>query len=81
MVTHIHSFGFFLLLNLTSYSTALRVICSGGGLGLHGFEEVCEPEEVQCVCNGFRVVGESRREKRRDRKGFSEVLERWAWKE
>jgi len=30
------------------------------------------------VYNGFRIVGESRKEERRGRKGFSEVLERWA---
>jgi len=30
------------------------------------------------ACNGFRVVEESRREEKRDREGFSEVLERWA---
>ena len=36
----------FFLPNLTSYSTTLRVISSGGGLGLNGFEEVCRPEEV-----------------------------------
>jgi len=28
--------------------------------------------------DGFRVVGDSRREERRDREGFSEVLEGWA---
>jgi len=40
----------FLLPNLTSYSTKLRVISSwGGGLGLNGFEGVCGPEEVECV--------------------------------
>jgi len=32
--------------NLTSYSTTLRVINSGGGLELNRFEEVCGPEEV-----------------------------------
>ena len=67
--------------NLTSYPTTLRVISSGGGLELNGFEEVYGPQEVQCVCNGFRVLGESRREERRDREGFSAVFERWAWKE
>jgi len=36
----------FFLLNLTSYSATLRVISSGGGLGLNGFEEVCGPEGV-----------------------------------
>jgi len=49
-----------------------------GALGLNGFEEVCGPAEVQCVCNGSRVVGESRREERRDREEFSEILKRWA---
>jgi len=68
----------FFLFNLTSYSTTQRVISSGRGLELNGFGEVCGPEEVWCVSNGFRVVGESRREVRRDREEFSEVLERWA---
>ena len=36
----------FFLLNWATYSTTLRVISSGGGLGLNGFEEVCEREEV-----------------------------------
>jgi len=49
---------------------------SGRGLELNGSEEVCELEEVLCVCNGFRVVIESRREERRDGEGFSEALER-----
>jgi len=50
-------------------------------LGLNGFEEVCGSVEVQCVCNDFRVVAESRREERQDREGLSEVLERWAGRE
>jgi len=75
----VKDFVFFIFqLNLTSYSTTLRVISSGGGLGLNRFEQVCGPEEVLWVRNGFRVAGESRREGRRDREGFSEVLERWA---
>ena len=49
-------------------------------MGLNGFQEVCGPEKVQCLCNGFRVVGDNRREERRDREGFSEALERWAMK-
>jgi len=69
---------FFLIFNLTSYSTTLSVISSVEGLEINGFEEVCGPEEVKCVYNGFRVVGESRRHERRDREGFSAVLERWA---
>ena len=38
--------SFFFLLNLTSYLTTQRLISSGVGLRLNGFEEVCGPEEV-----------------------------------
>jgi len=65
----------FFLLNLTSYSTTLRVISSGGGLGLNGFEKVCGPEEVNCICNGFRVVGESRERRDGAEKDFL-----WFWR-
>jgi len=33
-------------------------------LRLSGFEEVCGPEKVYCVCNGFRLL--ERAEERRD---------------
>ena len=40
------SLTIFFQINLTSYSTTLRVISPGEGLGLNGFEEVCGPGEV-----------------------------------
>ena len=50
------------LIQLTSYSTSLRDISSGRDLGLNGFEVVGGTEDVQRICDGFRVVGESRGE-------------------
>ena len=45
---------------------------------MHEFEVVGGTEEVKRICDGFKVVGESRGEERRDREGFSEILEGWA---